>query len=218
MILKGNTIKLGDDINTDLIISGRYKFSISDIKELAKHIFEDIDPNFYQRIETGRTIIVGGKNFGMGSSREQAPLVIKQSGIVCVVAKSFARIFYRNAINIGLPLIEADSTRIKEKDELSIDSAKGVLENLSQKYKINVLPLPGVMQCRAPRRLAGLFWPPRELPRGVPPRAHAHARRIPGGPPLQSAQASSQRNGLGMPPSAFWIRSGSGRHCHGRPL
>jgi len=145
MILKGYSYLLGDDLNTDLIISGRYKFSISDMKELAKHILEDVDPNFYSRLKHGQSIIVGGKNFGMGSSREQAPIVIKEAGIVCVVAKSFARIFYRNAINIGLALVEADTTNIKEQDELSIDLERGVLENITQNYKQKTLPLPPVM-------------------------------------------------------------------------
>ena len=145
MILKGFSYLLGDDVNTDLIISGRYKFAISDMKELSKHIFEDIDPQFYSRLKQGESLLVGGKNFGMGSSREQAPLVIKEAGIVAVVAKSFARIFYRNAINIGLPLIEADTSNIKEQDQLSIDLEKGALENITQNYKVKILPLPEVM-------------------------------------------------------------------------
>ncbi len=145
MILKGISYLLGDDINTDLIISGRYKFSISDMKELSKHILEDVDPNFYNKLKHGQSILVGGKNFGMGSSREQAPIVIKEAGIVCVVAKSFARIFYRNAINIGLPLIEADTSNVMDQDQLSMDLEKGVLKNITQDYQVKVLPLPPVM-------------------------------------------------------------------------
>jgi 3-isopropylmalate/(R)-2-methylmalate dehydratase small subunit len=145
MILKGFSYLLGDDLNTDLIISGRYKFSISDIKELSKHILEDVDPNFYSRLKHGESIFVAGKNFGMGSSREQAPLVIKEAGVICVVAKSFARIFYRNAINIGLPLVEADTTNIKEQDNLSIDLESGVLKNITQNYQVDIQPLPKVM-------------------------------------------------------------------------
>src|SRR3989338_10930110 len=121
MGITGKAIKLGDNINTDFIISGRYKFAITDTKELAKHIMEDIDPAFPSKITPGKSIIVAGKNFGLGSSREQAPLVIKEAGIVAVAAKSFARIFYRNAFNIGLPLIQADTTKIREHDELLID-------------------------------------------------------------------------------------------------
>jgi len=146
MILKGYSYCLGDDINTDLIISGRYKFSIPDIAELSKHILEDYDPNFYSRLRKGQSVLVGGKNFGMGSSREQAPLVIKEAGIVCVVAKSFARIFYRNAINIGLPLVEVDTASIKESDELEIDLKEGRLNNITQNYQKDITPLPKVMQ------------------------------------------------------------------------
>lgn len=146
MILKGYSYKLGDDVNTDYIISGRYKFSISDIKELAKHIMEDIDPGFYAKLKKGESLLVCGKNFGMGSSREQAPLVIKEAGITGVVAKSFARIFYRNAINIGLPLIEADTSAIAENDSLEIDLEKGLLKNLTKKTEIKIKPLPPVMR------------------------------------------------------------------------
>ncbi len=146
MILNGFSYKIGDDVNTDYIISGRYKFSISDIKELAKHIMEDMDPSFYSRLKPGKSFLVAGKNFGMGSSREQAPLVIKEAGIVGVVAKSFARIFYRNAINIGLPLIEADTDNIAEGDDLEIDLEKGVLKNITKKTETKINPLPPVMR------------------------------------------------------------------------
>lgn len=146
MILNGFSYKLGDDVNTDYIISGRYKFSITDIKELAKHIMEDLDPGFYSRLKPGESFLVAGKNFGMGSSREQAPLVIKEAGIVGVVAKSFARIFYRNAINIGLPLIEADTENISENDRLEIDLENGVLKNLTKKTESKIKPLPPVMR------------------------------------------------------------------------
>ena len=146
MIIKGKAIKLGDSINTDFIISGRYKFSITDMKELAKHIMEDIDPDFPKKIAPGKSIIVAGKNFGMGSSREQAPLVIKEAGIAAVVAKSFARIFYRNAFNIGLPLVETDTGKIAEGDSLSIDFDKGILIDTSKNIELKSAPLPPVMQ------------------------------------------------------------------------
>lgn len=146
MILKGYSYKVGDDVNTDYIISGRYKFQISDIKELAKHIMEDIDPAFYSKLKQGESFLVAGKNFGMGSSREQAPLVIKEAGIVGVVAKSFARIFYRNAINIGLPLIEADTDKITEGDRLEIDLVLGSLKNATKNIEDKVNPLPAVMR------------------------------------------------------------------------
>ncbi|RJP28860.1 MAG: 3-isopropylmalate dehydratase small subunit [Candidatus Omnitrophota bacterium] len=146
MKLSGNAINLGDNINTDFIISGRYKFAITDMKELAKHIMEDIDPDFPKKIVPGKSILVAGKNFGMGSSREQAPLVIKESGITAVMAKSFARIFYRNGFNIGLPLIETDTDRIREKDSIEIDLSKGIVKNLTQGFELSVKPLPDFMQ------------------------------------------------------------------------
>ncbi len=146
MKIAGTAIKLGDDINTDFIISGRYKFSITDIKELAKHIMEDIDPDFPKRIVPGKSILVAGRNFGMGSSREQAPLVIKESGIIAVMAKSFARIFYRNAFNIGLLLIEADTDGISEHDLLDVDLDKGIVRNSASGKSLSIKPLPPFMQ------------------------------------------------------------------------
>ncbi|MCX8169979.1 MAG: 3-isopropylmalate dehydratase, partial [Candidatus Methanomethyliaceae archaeon] len=106
MIIKGRVWKFGDDVSTDHIIPGKYKFKTIDLDELSKHLMEGVDPNFYSKISKG-DIIVAGKNFGCGSSREQAPLIIKHAGIAAVVAKSFARIFYRNSFNIGLPVIES---------------------------------------------------------------------------------------------------------------
>jgi len=144
--IKGKTVRLGDNINTDFIISGRYKFAITDIKELSKHIMEDIDPDFPNKIVPGDTILVAGKNFGMGSSREQAPLVIKASGLVAVMAESFARIFFRNAFNVGLLLIETDTTKIEENDRLEIDLDKGKVVNLTKNLQLNIKPLPGFMQ------------------------------------------------------------------------
>ena len=146
MIIKGSAIKLGDNINTDFIISGRYKFSITDIKELAKHIMEDIDPDFPSKIAPGNSVIVAGNNFGMGSSREQAPLVIKEAGITAVLAKKFARIFYRNAFNIGLTLIETDTDKIDENDVIEIDMDKGVVKNITKDIELNIKPLPEFMQ------------------------------------------------------------------------
>jgi 3-isopropylmalate/(R)-2-methylmalate dehydratase small subunit len=146
MILKGKSVKLGDNINTDFIISGRYKFAITDLAELAKHIMEDIDPNFPQKITRGESIIVAGNNFGMGSSREQAPLVIKEAGIVAVLSPQFARIFFRNSFNIGLPLIETDTSKIDESDQLQIDLDKGVVKNLTKGIDLKIKPLPKFMQ------------------------------------------------------------------------
>jgi len=146
MILTGKSVKLGDNINTDFIISGRYKFAITDMSELAKHIMEDIDPNFPQKITRGQSIIVAGNNFGMGSSREQAPLVIKEAGIVAVLSSQFARIFFRNSFNIGLPLIETDTSKIDESDELKIDLDNGLVRNLTKSIDLKIKPLPKFMQ------------------------------------------------------------------------
>lgn len=146
MKIKGKSIKLGDNINTDFIISGRYKFSITDMKELSKHIMEDIDPAFASKIIPGESIIVAGSNFGMGSSREQAPLVIKESGIVAVLANSFARIFYRNSFNIGLALIETDTKKIGENDSLEIDLDRGQVIDLTKNLELKIQPLPDFMQ------------------------------------------------------------------------
>ena len=144
--IEGVSIKLPDNINTDFIISGRYKFSITDIKELSKHIMEDIDPGFPAKIISGKSIIVAGNNFGMGSSREQAPLVIKECGIAAILAKTFARIFYRNGFNIGLPLIETDTDKIDENDNLIIDMDKGTVKNITKNLEIKIKPLPEFMQ------------------------------------------------------------------------
>jgi len=146
MKLGGKAIKLGENINTDSIISGRYKFAITDIKELAKHIMEDIDPDFTSKIDPGKSVIVAGNNFGMGSSREQAPLVIKEAGIAAVLAKSFARIFYRNSFNIGLCLIETDTDQIGEDDTLDIDLDKGMVRDITRNINLEAKPLPYFMQ------------------------------------------------------------------------
>jgi 3-isopropylmalate/(R)-2-methylmalate dehydratase small subunit len=146
MQLSGTVVSLGDNINTDAIISGRYKFQITDIKKLAEHIMEDIDPDFRAKINPGNTILVAGNNFGMGSSREQAPLVIKEAGIIAVVAKNFARIFYRNAFNIGLPLIEADTSLLKEDDQLTVDLDRGIIANKTKGTSLSIKPLPLFMQ------------------------------------------------------------------------
>ncbi|MBU1727608.1 MAG: 3-isopropylmalate dehydratase small subunit [Candidatus Omnitrophica bacterium] len=146
MKIEGKSIKLGDNINTDFIISGRYKFAITDIKELSKHIMEDIDPEFPSKINPGNSIIVAGNNFGMGSSREQAPLVIRGAGINAVLSKKFARIFYRNSFNIGLALIETDTDKIDEGDMLHIDMDKGVVKNITKNTELKVNAFPKFMQ------------------------------------------------------------------------
>lgn len=142
MLLKGKVHKLGKNINTDIIIPARY-LNIPDSKVLAEHLMEDLDPNFSKKIMP-QDIIVAEENFGCGSSREHAPIAIKEAGISCVVAKSFARIFFRNSINIGLPVIEAKQAvdKISDGDILEIDLSNGVLKNLTtnQKFKISAYP------------------------------------------------------------------------------
>jgi len=146
MNIKGKSLRLGDNINTDFIISGRYKFSITDMKELAKHIMEDIDPDFSKKVIPGESFIVAGNNFGMGSSREQAPLVIKEAGIKAVIANSFARIFYPNCFNVGLLLIEADTENISENDTLELDLDMGTIKDITKNITIKIKPLPKFMQ------------------------------------------------------------------------
>ncbi len=138
---KGNVWKFGDDIDTDAIIPGRY-LTINDPKELARHVFEGVRPEFAPNVAKG-DIIVASKNFGCGSSREHAPLALKGAGIRCVIAKSFARIFFRNAINIGLPVLECkEADRISEGDALKIDFKKGIIENETKKEKYQVVSMP----------------------------------------------------------------------------
>ena len=144
MKLTGKAHKFGDDVNTDYIIAGKYKLKTLDMKELAEHVMEDLDPEFYSKIKKG-DFIVAGRNFGCGSSREQAPLAILNANIGAVIAKSFARIFYRNSINVGLPLLECDTSQIEEGDELEIDLEEGVVYNKTKDISIKVTPLPKVM-------------------------------------------------------------------------
>lgn len=145
MILKGNVHKFGDNISTDLIISGRYKFFTQDKYELAKHVMEDADPDFFKKVILGAAFIVAGNNFGMGSSREQAPIAIKYAGINAVIAKSFARIFYRNGFNVGLPLLEADTDNLNDGDQMELDLENGCIRNITGDIDIKIKPLPGFM-------------------------------------------------------------------------
>ncbi|MFH1355170.1 MAG: 3-isopropylmalate dehydratase small subunit [Candidatus Omnitrophota bacterium] len=141
MIIKGRVHKLGNDINTDDIISAKYLVS-TDPQELGSHCLESIKPNFSKVVSSG-DIIVAGKNFGCGSSREHAPLAIKGCGISAVIANSFAGIFFRNSINIGLPFLELEETdKISEGDELEIDLRGGIITNLSkgETYKVSAFP------------------------------------------------------------------------------
>jgi len=144
MILKGKAHVFGDDINTDYIISGKYKFKTLDMNELGKHVMEDIDPNFSQKVKVG-DFIVAGKNFGCGSSREQAPRALLASGIRGIIASSMARIFFRNAINCGLLTLEGDTSHIQNGDELEINLTTGKINDLTQNFTIEAAPLPEVM-------------------------------------------------------------------------
>ncbi|MBP2650496.1 MAG: leuD [Firmicutes bacterium] len=146
MILEGKVWRYGDNVDTDVIIPARYLNS-AEPKELAEHCMEDIDPTFAGKVNAG-DIIVAGRNFGCGSSREHAPVAIKASGVPCVIADSFARIFFRNAINIGLPLIElgAAVTEIDNGDNVKIDLSKGLVENITKNKYYKVQPLPGFIQ------------------------------------------------------------------------
>lgn len=141
MKVRGKAIIYGDNIDTDIIIPGRY-LVLQDPEELAKHAMEGIDPDFPRKAREG-AIIVAGKNFGCGSSREEAPVALKHANVRCVIAESFARIFYRNAINIGLPVIEASIRgSVSEGDELVVDAAEGVIQNETRGVKLKGNPLP----------------------------------------------------------------------------
>lgn len=144
MKLKGQAHCFGADVNTDYIISGKYKFKTLDMKELACHVMEDLDPDFAGRVCRG-DFVVAGRNFGCGSSREQAPLALLHAGVGAVLAPSFARIFYRNAINTGLPVVECDTSGISDGDELQVDLEDGVLRNLTRRTETAIKPLPPFM-------------------------------------------------------------------------
>jgi len=144
-VLRGSAHVFGDDINTDYIIAGKYKFKSADMEAMAVHAMEDLDPHYYEKVKPEGGFLVAGTNFGMGSSREQAPLVLIHSNTKAVLAKTFARIFFRNAINTGLPVVECDTDRIADGDELSLDLEAGVVRNLTQGTEIPFAPLPPVM-------------------------------------------------------------------------
>lgn len=146
MKIKGKVIKYGDNVDTDVIIPARY-LTTTDPQVLKEHCMEDLDPTFRERV-TPQTILVAGKNFGCGSSREHAPLSIKASGVQAIIADSFARIFYRNAINIGLPIVEhPEATKaINEGDEVEIDFEKGEIVNLTTGKALTIAPFPPFIQ------------------------------------------------------------------------
>ncbi len=145
MEVKGRVLKYGDNVNTDLIIPGKYLVS-TDPKELANHAMEGLDPAFSQKI-LSRGLIVAGKNFGCGSSREQAPIALKYGGTQCVIAESFARIFYRNAVNVGLPVLECKGIQgaVGDDDELVVELKAGLIENLTKNERYKTTPVPDFM-------------------------------------------------------------------------
>jgi len=145
MRFKGKVWRYGDDINTDYIIPGRY-MELTDPKEMAEKVFEEYDPSFREGVQLG-DILVGGNNFGCGSSREHAPIAIKGNGISIVLAESFARIFYRNAINIGLPALECPGiyNTVNKGDLLEVDVTKGIVKDLTTSLELQFKPLPDFM-------------------------------------------------------------------------
>ena len=143
-IKKGKAFKFGDNISTDHIAPGRLFHLRNDLAEFSKHVLEDADPNFASQVQKG-DFVVAGNNFGLGSSREHAPQIIKLAGVGAVIAKSFARIFYRNAINIGLLAIECDTDKIDAGDELELDIKQGILKDVTKNIELKITPLPDVM-------------------------------------------------------------------------
>lgn len=144
--LKGPAFAYGNDINTDYIIAGKYKFQSIDMAAMAVHALEELDPDYYDKLQrAGGGFLVAGTNFGCGSSREQAPLVLLNAGTKAVLAKSFARIFFRNAINTGLPVVVCDTDQIATGDELNLDLRAGVVHNITKGVSLTFAPLPAVM-------------------------------------------------------------------------
>ena len=143
-MLKGRVFKFGDSISTDHIVPGRLAHLRSNLPELAKHVLEDADPTFASRVKPG-DFIVGGNNFGLGSSREHAPLVIKMSGVSAVLVKSVARIFFRNAINLGLPVLVCDTDKINDSDELEVDLEQGIINDITNGNQLTFKKIPKAM-------------------------------------------------------------------------
>ena len=142
--MQSKCIKYGSDISTDLIIAGKYTKTLV-IQELADHAMEDLDPDFHKKVAAGRRIVVAGTYFGCGSSREQAPVAMKAAGVELVVARTFSRIFFRNAVNVGLPIVECDTERISDGDELLYTVGSSEIKNLTTGEVLSVTPLPPIM-------------------------------------------------------------------------
>lgn len=143
-MLKGRVFKFGDNISTDHITPGRLAHLRSNLPELAKHVMEDADPTFASRVKPG-DFVVAGSNFGLGSSREHAPLIIKMTGVSAILAKSVARIFFRNAINLGLPVLICNTTQIDDGDELEVDLAAGTVKDLTNGNRLVFGRIPEAM-------------------------------------------------------------------------
>jgi 3-isopropylmalate/(R)-2-methylmalate dehydratase small subunit len=143
-VLRGRVFKFGDGISTDHIIPGRFAHLRSNLPELAKHVLEDADPAFAARVKPG-DFIAAGTNFGLGSSREHAPLIIKMAGVSAILAKSVARIFFRNAINLGLPVLICDTDKINDGDELEVDPAAGKIKDITNGNQLTFAKIPEVM-------------------------------------------------------------------------
>ncbi|MDD5590980.1 MAG: 3-isopropylmalate dehydratase small subunit [Dehalococcoidales bacterium] len=143
-MITGCAFKFGSGISTDQIIPGRFAYLRSNLPELAKHAMEDADPTFVSRVKEG-DFIVAGSNFGLGSSREHAPLVIKMAGVRAVLAKSVARIFFRNAINLGLPVLLCDTDSINQGDQLEIDLQAGTIRDITNDHRLTFAKIPGIM-------------------------------------------------------------------------
>jgi 3-isopropylmalate/(R)-2-methylmalate dehydratase small subunit len=145
-MIEAKVVKYGNNVDTDVIIPARY-LNISDVPELTTHCMEDLDQNYFEKIKDG-AVIIAGTNFGCGSSREHAPIVIKESGISCVIAETFARIFYRNAINIGLPIIECPEAakEAEDGDKIELDLKNGILVNKTKGKTYKTMPFPEFMQ------------------------------------------------------------------------
>lgn len=144
MKITSKAIVYGDDINTDLVIAGKYTKTLN-VQDLVDHCMEDLDPDFHKKVSDGSAVIVAGKYFGCGSSREQAPVALLNSGVKCIVAKSFSRIFYRSAINVGLPIVECDTSSISEGDVIEYEVGGGELKNLTTDAIFPVAALPELM-------------------------------------------------------------------------
>jgi 3-isopropylmalate/(R)-2-methylmalate dehydratase small subunit len=143
--IRGRAHRFGDDVNTDVIIAAQHKAASLDLAEMARHTFEDIDPGFVERVRPG-DVVVAGANFGCGSSRETAVHVLRELGIGAVLARSFARIFFRNAINLGLPVVECDTTQMAADDDVEVDLERGEAIDHTRGVRVSGTALPAVMR------------------------------------------------------------------------